>query len=92
MCAIAGEISTTPIHYNGETYTYLDEMLATMSRRGPDATGTAFYPHAALLHARLSVIDPEHGAQPYQGTHHGHHYTLVYNGELYNTEELRHQL
>ncbi len=62
MCAIAGEISTTPIHYNEETYTYLDKMLETMRRRGPDATGTVFYTHAALLHARLSVIDPEGGA------------------------------
>lgn len=92
MCAIAGEISLSPIHYNEETYTYLEKMLATMRRRGPDATGTAFFPHAALLHARLSVIDPEHGAQPFKTSCNDRHYTLVYNGELYNTEELRHQL
>ncbi len=92
MCAIAGEISTTPILYNDETVTYLNQMLATMRRRGPDATGTAFYPHAALLHARLAVIDPEHGGQPFRANREGRNYALVYNGELYNTEELRHQL
>lgn len=92
MCAIAGEISTTPIHYNEDTLSYLNKMLSTMCRRGPDATGTAFLPHAAFLHARLAVIDPEHGAQPYHGTRDGRNYTLIYNGELYNTEELRHQL
>lgn len=92
MCAIAGEISATPIQYNDETLTYLNQMLSTMRRRGPDATGTAFYPHAALLHARLAVIDPEHGGQPFRASRDGRNYTLVYNGELYNTEELRHQL
>ncbi len=92
MCAIAGEISTTPIHYNEETVNYLEKMMATMRRRGPDATGTAYYPHAALLHARLAVIDLEKGAQPFHGSKDGKDYTLVYNGELYNTEELRHQL
>ena len=42
----------------------------------------------ALLHRRLSVIDPGHGRQPM--TLGGK--TIVYNGELYNAPELRQEL
>ena len=44
---------------------------------------------AALIHARLAVVDIENGLQPMQLDWQGESYTLVYNGELYNTPELR---
>ena len=43
----------------------------------------------SLLHARLAVVDLEGGRQPMELLHKGVHYHMVYNGELYNTEELR---
>lgn len=70
----------------------LDAMVATLAARGPDASGTYLTKHAAIGHRRLSVVDLEGGRQPmlrYQGDH---PYVITYNGELYNTAELRHEL
>lgn len=70
----------------------LEAMTATLARRGPDATGLWLSPHAALGHRRLTVVDPEGGAQPMTRSRGGRSYTIVYNGELYNTLELRREL
>ena len=86
MCAIAGMICL-PAPEEASA-----GMLATMHRRGPDATGKWEGEGATLLHARLAVIDPEGGAQPMQLCWGGETYVIVYNGELYNTEELRKEL
>jgi asparagine synthase (glutamine-hydrolysing) len=45
-----------------------------------------------LGHSRLSVIDPENGLQPMIRQYHGQTFVIVYNGELYNTDELRQTL
>lgn len=63
-----------------------------MQRRGPDANGTAQFPNCTLLHSRLAIIDLHGGRQPMQLTWGGETYTLVYNGELYNTNEIRREL
>jgi asparagine synthase (glutamine-hydrolysing) len=70
----------------------LETMTARLTPRGPDASGYWVSPTAALGHRRLVVIDPEGGGQPMVRNHDGHEYVLVYNGELYNTAELRTQL
>ncbi len=64
-------------------------MLKTMTRRGPDQWGIFQGKGLSLLHARLAVVDLEGGRQPMELLHKGVHYHMVYNGELYNTEELR---
>lgn len=86
MCAIAGMIGLDhePVLQN--------KMLATMTRRGPDDTGVYASGPCALLHTRLAVIDPEGGHQPMALAWAGERYILVYNGELYNTEEIRREL
>ena len=86
MCAIAGIIGLT-----GED-SVIQKMLSTMTRRGPDATGVRRIKNGFLLHARLSVIDPEGGGQPMSLKWGQEVYTIVYNGELYNTSELRREL
>jgi len=86
MCAIAGILG---LPASGET---VHKMLATMTRRGPDATGLYSAEDTTLLHARLAVIDPEGGRQPMELLWCGERYTIVYNGELYNTPELRKEL
>lgn len=86
MCAIAGILG---LPY---TESVIHDMVATMARRGPDGNGAAMWKDGCLLHTRLAIIDPEGGQQPMQLQWHGRHYTLVYNGELYNTEELRAEL
>ncbi len=86
MCAIAGVIGLPACP---ET---LEEMLRTMARRGPDGDGLYQQEDCALLHSRLAIIDPAGGAQPMSLTWRGERYTLVYNGELYNTSEIRREL
>lgn len=67
-------------------------MGRTMAHRGPDQTDQCHMEYAAFHHNRLAVIDPEHGLQPMTVQHNGHTYTIVYNGELYNTPELTKEL
>lgn len=67
-------------------------MAEKLSKRGPDASGYWFSEEAALGHQRLVVVDPEGGRQPMMRMKGSKQYVLVYNGELYNTEELRKEL
>ena len=60
-------------------------MRNTMRRRGPDQKGVWVKHGTALLHNRLAVIDIEGGRQPMRREH----AVIVYNGELYNTAEVR---
>lgn len=86
MCAIAGIVGL-PV----QTET-TQKMLKTMVRRGPDGNGIFTGESCTLLHSRLAIIDPAGGAQPMALEWAGERYVLVYNGELYNTEELRLEL
>ena len=86
MCAIAGILG---LPYNEST---IHKMLSTMQRRGPDGNGVAMTAGMCLLHARLAIIDPTGGQQPMKLQWQGKTYTLIYNGELYNTCEIRNEL
>ncbi len=86
MCAIAGVV-----HLSADA-AVLDHMLKTMARRGPDGKGVYQHKDVCLLHTRLSIIDPSGGAQPMVLDQGQERYILSYNGELYNTEELRREL
>ena len=86
MCAIAGVLG---IRTDDKI---CHAMLETMHRRGPDEQGMFTEPNICLLHARLTIIDPNGGKQPMALTHNGQSFILVYNGELYNTEEIRKEL
>ncbi len=86
MCAIAGMIGLQP------QQTTIEKMLKTMQRRGPDGQGVYQKQDATLLHTRLAIIDPDGGRQPMVLQWADETYILVYNGELYNTEEIRNSL
>ncbi len=86
MCGIAGLLSAN-IDLR-ERLTLIENMSQSLKMRGPDGKGAFIKPYTALIHRRLSVIDPEKGKQPMQFGK----YTIVYNGEIYNTEELRNEL
>lgn len=86
MCGITGFIDFNKRTPN-ET---LDQMVDTLKHRGPDDKGSWIYqtPTATigLAQSRLSIIDlSQAGHQPM----HYHHYTIVYNGEVYNFKEVR---
>lgn len=70
----------------------LKKMTETLTHRGPDASGTWLSPQAAIGHRRLSVVDLEGGVQPMIRQIGGCTYVITYNGELYNTPELRKEL
>jgi asparagine synthase (glutamine-hydrolysing) len=70
----------------------LVNMTETLAARGPDASGTWISQHCALGHRRLSVMDPDNGAQPMIRKLGDATYTIVYNGELYNAPELKREL
>lgn len=70
----------------------IQKMNDFLAPRGPDASGTYKSPAAYLAHRRLIVIDPENGAQPMTRFYQNKKFTIVYNGELYNTAELTDEL
>lgn len=90
MCGIAG-IMTTDFDVS-ERRDRIARMSACLTHRGPDAKGEYIKKDVALIHRRLCVIDPEGGAQPMSTLYNGEKFTLVYNGELYNADELREEL
>ena len=75
-----------------EAFGILNQMRRALWRRGPDDSGVWLSPHAGLAHARLSIIDPAGGRQPMiKETSHGPA-VIAYNGELYNTVQLKKEL
>ena len=67
-------------------------MGESMWRRGPDDRGLYSCDFALFQHNRLAVIDPENGQQPLTVEWQGKRYTICYNGEVYNCDELRRDL
>lgn len=67
-------------------------MTGTLAKRGPDDENVWSDTHAVFGHRRLTVVDPVGGKQPMTKDHKSSVYTLCYNGELYNTEDLRKEL
>ncbi len=90
MCGITGWIDWN--HDLTQKKDVLEQMTATLADRGPDAKGLWLSRHAAFGHRRLSVVDPEGGAQPMVKERDGNTYVVIYNGELYNFVDLRNTL
>jgi len=90
MCGIAGVIN---FHENLSNQKHLiSNMTETLQMRGPDSFGYYTDPNVLLGHRRLIVVDPTGGSQPMLKSHNNKKYVIVYNGELYNTEDLRKEL
>src|SRR2546423_12739929 len=88
MCGMAGVFSaeqTRPL-----SPALLRAMGASIAHRGPDAEGTWHEPGIGLVHRRLSILDLEGGNQPI-GNEDGS-IQVVFNGEIYNFQDLRAQL
>lgn len=83
MCGIAGMIGLK------KDEKIIQKMLSTMQRRGPDGQGVFTGDQCTLLHTRLAIIDPENGRQPMTLQQGNEKFTITYNGELYNTDEIR---
>lgn len=94
MCGVVGIYSLTDSHQTtGHGYDELrimDEMLATLRLRGPDARNAVHFGTAILGHTRLSIIDLQSGDQPIYNEDQS--IAVVFNGEIYNFLELRKEL
>ena len=86
MCGIAGILSKDI--GNEKNRPLIESIGESLKMRGPDAEGKYTEPNAVLIHRRLAVIDIENGSQPMTFGN----YTICYNGEIYNTEEIRQNL
>lgn len=94
MCGVAGFYN--PHEHYLKKKDHYKSVLASMSgvlrRRGPDDSGLWLSEHGGMSHARLSIVDLVGGHQPIVKSGYGETFAIVYNGELYNTEELRREL
>jgi len=84
MCSICGEIS-----FKNTVGTAVKKMNREMKHRGPDDQGIFGDEYTTLGHNRLSVMDPENGKQPMSIAYGNKKYTIVYNGEIYNCDEIK---
>ncbi|TYS15865.1 asparagine synthase (glutamine-hydrolyzing) [Rossellomorea vietnamensis] len=87
MCGITGWINFRKDLRNSRGI--LETMTETLSKRGPDDSNVWLDTHAAFGHKRLTVVDPEGGKQPMAKEAEGYRFVICYNGELYNTEDIR---
>ena len=90
MCGITGWVN-----FKGNLRTETDTMKTmaeTLAKRGPDDTNIWGEDHVLFGHKRLVVVDPAGGRQPMSRVKDENSYTICYNGELYNTEDIRKEL
>ncbi|HWF75071.1 MAG TPA: N-acetylglutaminylglutamine amidotransferase [Solirubrobacteraceae bacterium] len=87
MCGFAGEFTTG----RPPDREMVERMAATMADRGPDGAGSWADGQLAVAHRRLKIIDlSSMGDQPMIDYENGA--TIVFNGCIYNHQELRGQL
>lgn len=91
MCGIAGIINFRK-DISNDYYYIIKNMTKILNKRGPDEDGLYFSKHANLGHRRLSIIDIEKGKQPMSYRVDEITYTIVYNGQIYNSKELKKEL
>ena len=94
MCGISG-FCCFDTDYN-KNYTkwhkVLVDMRESIAHRGNDETGEYLKRNIGLSHTRLSIRDLYNGNQPMIKTINNIEYAIVYNGEIYNTENLKTEL
>lgn len=67
----------------------ISKMMNSLEKRGPDESGIYLDHNVNLGHRRLAILDIENGKQPMTYKVHENSYTIVYNGQIYNNNELR---
>jgi asparagine synthase (glutamine-hydrolysing) len=85
MCGICGVVSRAgaPLRFPQA----LHRMRGTLAHRGPDGEGEVTTRDASLQIRRLAIVDLQNGAQPF--TSPDGQVSIVCNGEIYNSDELR---
>jgi asparagine synthase (glutamine-hydrolysing) len=91
MCGIAGILSVN--QYENSLETIIQRMQTALQHRGPDDAGIYISQdrQAAIAHTRLAIQDlSPAGHQPMSTT--DGRYWITFNGEIYNFQQLRHNL
>jgi len=93
MCGLAGFLRRPAQWDTAQCAAVLDAMTAAVAHRGPDDQGVWFdAPRGiGLGHRRLSIVDPSPGGHQPMVSASGR-LVIVFNGEIYNHAELRHEL
>lgn len=94
MCGIAGfcDFSKDYLQNADKWKQVLINMRSAIAHRGPDQSGEYLRQAAGLSQARLSIRDIQGGRQPMIRRKNDAEYVIVYNGEIYNTDELKPEL
>lgn len=97
MCGISGFCSFRENYTQSEKSSdrrlgILKAMRLAIARRGNDQRGEYLRKNTGLSHTRLSIRDIAGGAQPMIRKQNGAEYAVVFNGEIYNTDELTRNL
>ena len=87
MCGFVG--FTNVKEKVSQNKTIIEKMNQTLSKRGPDEDGYYIQSHISMGHKRLIVIDPNGGKQPMIEARSYGNFVICYNGQIYNTKELR---
>ncbi len=89
MCSICGILDFKTQNIDEKV---VKSMNNSLNHRGPDQQGIFLTENIAFAHNRLAVIDVENGLQPMTRVHKGKSYTIIYNGEIYNSQELTNEI
>lgn len=89
MCGICGRLYLTGEQREVDRAS-LQDMMTVMDHRGPDEQGMYLFKNVGLGHKRLRIIDLTTGAQPLSNE--DMTVWVIYNGEIYNYQELRQEL
>ena len=92
MCGYAGFCNLKDDLTRPQNIHTIEKITKALTHRGPDEDGYFVSEHANLGHNRLIIIDAENGKQPMTYKYNGNTYTIVYNGQLYNSKEIRNEL
>jgi len=94
MCGISGFCSFKADYSKNKNYwnNVLIDMRKSIAKRGNDETGEYIEQNVGLSHTRLSIRDLKNGRQPIVKNIKNGNYAIVYNGEIYNTDELKEDL
>lgn len=90
MCGFVGIVNYEKNIKNQENF--FKGMVRTLEKRGPDEEGFFLTEDINLGHRRLSIIDIKNGKQPMSYKYNDTTYTIVYNGQIYNADNLRNVL
>lgn len=89
MCGFCGYVTKNDVITDSNQ---IEKMNISLEKRGPNDKNIFIKDNVAIGHTRLSIIDVKNGKQPMEKSNKDKKYVIAYNGELYNTDELRDDL